>query len=603
MLHQILCTRNNNHTNTGLIMKHLNPEKHYTMIENIKSIHLFKKPIKPSITVTTLILLSSLYIALFNNSTFWSSLNERMGENTSDNILVIASFFMFLTTILYAISSLFSRKKSIKYFLIFIIILSTSIAYFIDNLGTVISYSMIQNVFETDAHEAMDLLNVKIFLYIFIYTIIPSIFIISVKFKNRSVLTELKSRFSILLILTLITSSLVYTSYKEISFLSRENRELRFYINPVYPLVSLYKYIKISNKNTNQEMVKLYGDSKISNTSLKSNKPSLLILVVGETARAKNFSLNGYIRNTTPELSREKIFNFSNTSSCGTATAESLPCMFSDIGHESFDLNAIRHRENLLDALNYAKIDVLWKENNSGCKGVCTRTETELMNTITDADLCNNGECYDEILLHNLDKKISEISTDTVIILHQQGSHGPAYYKRVPEKYAVFKPSCDIKAVQDCSTEEVINSYDNTILYTDYFLSRVINTLKNKSTINTAMIYMSDHGESLGENGVYLHGLPYFMAPEEQTHIPFIVWLSPKIQTAQNIDTSCLQNNTQEKYSHDNLLHSVLGLMNVETKHYKPALDVFSACTQNQLLQLSQANEDETNEPVLTEQL
>ncbi len=561
------------------------------MTKKIKYKTPFSKLKNPEFSVTTLIFISSIYIALFNNNTFWSSLNSIMGNNIFDNALVISSFFMFITTIIYVIFSIFSQKILIKYVLATIIILSSFIAYFIDELGAVISYSMIQNIFETDIHEAMDLLNWKMLLHILVYGIVPSILIISIKFKKNTALKEIRSRISFLIILTLTTSSLVYISYKDISFLSRENRELRFYINPVYPLISLYKHIKISRKNTHSEITRLYTDSKIIESYPASDKPSLLMLVVGETARAKNFSLNGYARNTTPELSREKIINFSNTSSCGTATAESLPCMFSDIDHDSFDLDKIRHRENLLDALNYAGVNVLWRENNSGCKGVCARTETQLMNTITDVDLCKNEECYDEVLLHNLSKKISEISTDTVIILHQQGSHGPAYYKRVPEKYAVFKPSCSIKAVQDCSPEEVINSYDNTILYTDYFLSRVINTLKNRSNINTAMIYMSDHGESLGENGVYLHGLPYFMAPEEQTHIPFIVWLSPKTQVAENIDVSCLQKNSSREYSHDNLLHSVLGLMNIETKHYKPALDIFSTCTRNQQLQISQADE------------
>jgi len=546
----------------------------------------------PAITVTTLILLSTVYIALFNNYTFWLLLNERTGNDVTRNALVFLSFFMLIVTIIYALSSLFSQIRIVKYTLVIIVLISSSISYFIDELGTVISHSMIQNITETDIHEALDLVNLSLFFHIIIYAIVPSMLIMSIKLKNRPWTTEIRSRTGVFLLLILTTSSLVYSSYKEISFLSRENRELRFYINPVYPLISLYNHVKTPDKKNSREIAKLFNDSVVTDTTINGAHPSLLIIVVGETARAKNFSLNGYSRNTTPELSKENIINFSNASSCGTATAESLPCMFSDIEHESFDLDEIRHRENLLDALNYAGIDVLWRENNSGCKGVCKRSKTEFMNTLTESDLCNNKECYDEILLHNLNKKIDRISSDTVIILHQQGSHGPAYYKRAPEKYTVFKPSCNIKTVQNCSNEQVVNAYDNTILYTDHFLSRVINTLKGRNNINTAMIYMSDHGESLGENGVYLHGLPYFMAPQEQTHIPFIVWLSPDILNAENIDASCLQKNSRRKYSHDNLLHSVLGLMDVETKRYKPGLDIFSDCTQKQILQLSQSEKN-----------
>jgi lipid A ethanolaminephosphotransferase len=557
------------------------------MYNQSKIKHLLDMGFKKPISVTLLILIVAVYIIAIDNVTFWSLLSERMGNSVVDNILITTSLFMFILTLIFLLASLFSHIKMIKPVLIFFLISSSLISYFIDDYGTVISYSMIQNVIETDTHEAFDLLNLGLLLHVLLYGVVPSIVVFLIKLKQTTSVKEIYSRMTALMLLVLITSSSVYASYKELSFLGRENRDLRYYINPVYPIISLYKHIKISNKNKHREFIKIYKDSVVNNMSYNQKKPKLLVLVVGETARADSFSLNGYSRNTTPKLAQQDIINFSNTSSCGTATAESLPCMFSDIEHNSFDLDKIRHRENLLDALSYAGIDTLWRDNNSGCKGVCARSKTEFMNTITDTDLCNGDECYDEILLHNLKAKIAEITKDTVFILHQQGSHGPAYYKRVPNEYAVFQPLCSSKAVQDCSNAQVTNSYDNTIYYTDYFLDSVIKMLKAKNNVDTAMIYMSDHGESLGENGIYLHGLPYFMAPKEQTHIPFIIWLSDKIQNSENIDTNCMKNISSQAYSHDNLLHSVLGLMNVKTKHYKADRDVFSGCSVPNSVRLS----------------
>ena len=477
--------------------------------------------------------------------------------------------------------AIFSLGKTGRYSVIFFLILSSLISYFIDSYGVIISHSMIQNILETDTHEAFDLLSSSFFSHIFIYGIIPSIIVWFIPLKQQKISAELKTRAIFVLVLLSITASFAYTSLKDIAFISRENRELRFYINPVYPVISAYKYLKSSFKDTSQAIEVVYSDSahELTNTS---DRHTLLVVVVGETARADSFKLNGYARNTTPSLNNLNILNFSNTVSCGTATAESIPCMFSDITHDDFNLNKIRHRENLLDALQYAGIDVLWKENDSGCKGVCSRSKTQVMPIVENDSLCKGSECYDEILLNNLNEYIKNVKTDTVLFLHQQGSHGPAYYKRVPEEYVKFKPVCATKALQNCTNTEIINSYDNTIVYTDHVLAEVIKTLKSNEGLDTAMIYMSDHGESLGEAGVYLHGLPYFMAPKEQTHIPFIVWLSTGMIQDDHINYSCLVDSTSKQYSHDNFIHSVLGIMNVSTKAYNNELDIFSPCRNNE---------------------
>ena len=226
-----------------------------------------------------------------------------------------------------------------------------------------------------------------------------------------------------------------------------------------------------------------------------------------------------------------------------------------------------------------AGINVLWRDNNSGCKGVCDRVANESMEKLPLPAFCNEQECFDEILLQGLQEKISRFTNDGVIVLHQKGSHGPAYYQRYPEAFKKFIPECATNQVQDCPREQIINAYDNSILYTDYFLSQVIHFLqKNSSQYNTVLLYMSDHGESLGENGIYLHGLPYKIAPDTQIHIPFIMWLSPEFASNFNIDTACLKQHSNEAYSHDNLFHSVLGMLDIQTGEYDAELDIFNRC-------------------------
>jgi lipid A ethanolaminephosphotransferase len=303
-------------------------------------------------------------------------------------------------------------------------------------------------------------------------------------------------------------------------------------------------------------------------------------MVVGETARADHFSLDGYDRETTPRLAEKDVLNFSNVSACGTATRVSLPCMFSNLGRSDYSHDEAKRRETLLDVLNHAGIRTVWLDNNSGCKGVCDHSPTWTAAGLDMDGVCEDGECYDSVLLDQLQQAIDDADQDTVIVLHQNGSHGPAYYRRYPEEFERFTPACQSDDFADCTREEIINSYDNTIYYTDYFLSQVIDLLDNRSAeLDTALLYVSDHGESLGEYGLYLHGTPYFLAPEAQTHVPMMLWLSAPYQLDFGMNRSCLEERRVADLSHDNLFHSVLGLMDIGTADHDPALDIFSGCT------------------------
>jgi lipid A ethanolaminephosphotransferase len=259
---------------------------------------------------------------------------------------------------------------------------------------------------------------------------------------------------------------------------------------------------------------------------LTDKQQKLVILVVGETVRSDHMSLNGYQRDTNPELSRQqRLISYSDISSCGTSTAISVPCMFAYAGHDDFSPDEAQHTENVLDILNRAGVNVLWRDNNSDSKGVASRITYEDYKSPSLNTVCDT-ECRDVGMLVGLQQYIDSHPGDKLIVLHQMGSHGPAYFKRYPQEFERFKPACRSAELSECSDEEITNAYDNSILYTDYFLSKVIDFLKkNTPEYQAAMFYISDHGESLGENGIYLHGLPYLIAPDAQTKVPLIAWI------------------------------------------------------------------------------
>jgi lipid A ethanolaminephosphotransferase len=305
--------------------------------------------------------------------------------------------------------------------------------------------------------------------------------------------------------------------------------------------------------------------------------------VLGETARSANFGVNGYARATTPGLARENIASYRKAWSCGTSTAASVPCMFSPLGREAYEKRTV-NQENLMDALQQAGLAVLWIDNQSGCKGACDRIPSVVTSSQHVSGLCEGGECFDEIMLQDLDKRIDALSAErrargVVVVMHQMGSHGPAYAKRSPARFKRFLPECTDKALQQCSQQQIINAYDNSIAYTDFFLTSVIGWLKERGKSHaTAMMYVSDHGESLGENNLYLHGMPFAIAPDVQKQVPWISWLSPEMQTRQALTTECLKGRADEAISHDHYFHSVLGLLDVRTAIYRSELDIFGPC-------------------------
>ena len=528
-----------------------------------------------------LIGLAIVYILVVNNQAFWSGLLGVIDASKVEYMAFFIAVFLLLFAVLFVLLSLFNFRYVLKPTLFMVVVASSFVSYFIDSFGTIIDVDMIQNVYETDTHEAVELLSAGMFFHVLVSGLIPAFILIQLKVKKYSFINDLRMRGIALVLVVVSASAATYLTFKEMSFVFRENRNLTFLINPVYPMLSVTRFYRTRARESIPLNMVFNDASRVVNVSSRTKK-SVFVMVVGETARSANFHINGYTRNTTPLVEKENIISLQNVYSCGTATAISVPCIFSHLGHENYDDLVARNSENILDAFNRAGLNVLWRDNNSGCKGVCKRVPSENMHHLKIADYCSEDGCFDEVLLHDLQTYVDKLQDDAVIVLHQQGSHGPAYYKRYPDEFATFKPECNKASVQECSYNEIVNSYDNTILYTDYFLSKVIGFLKqNSGSYNTAMLYVSDHGESLGENGVYLHGMPYFLAPEEQIHVPLFIWLSEGFARQAQIDVSCLKQAQDERYSHDNIAHSLLGVMGVATRIYKSENDIFSNCRGN----------------------
>jgi lipid A ethanolaminephosphotransferase len=359
----------------------------------------------------------------------------------------------------------------------------------------------------------------------------------------------------------------------------RNQRELRYLITPGNVIYGLAGGLARGARDARAPREPVGTDARVIRVAM-ARKPRVLVLVVGETARAANFSVLGYPRATTPALEKLDVVAFHNVTSCGTSTEVSVPCMFSPYGREDYDERRIRNSEGLLDVLARAGYKVTWLDNQSGCKGVCQGAGVEYrkLDAKVARELCEGDECHDGILVRGLAAEISRVTRDTVIVLHMMGNHGPAYFRRYPPEFRHFTPDCATAELRKCSREQVVNAYDNAISYTDHVLAGVVETLRTASVFNTAMIYVSDHGESLGENGLYLHGLPYSIAPETQTHVPMIAWLSQGFATDNFVNLRCVNGKSGDVLSHDNLFHSVLGLLDVQTSVYKSANDIFESC-------------------------
>lgn len=461
--------------------------------------------------------------------------------------------------------------------------------HFMWQYGAVIDPTMLANVVQTDAREVRDLLSPALLFTVLLVAGVPLWWIWRQPLRTRPWLAQTGRNAGAVVLGLLFTVLVTLLTYQSMASLMRNNKSLRYMINP---LNSVHAAARLAAEQLPKKVRSLQTvgeDAQLGASYTQQTRPPLLVLVVGETARAQNWGLSGYARPTTPALARWQaqgdLVNYTQVQSCGTNTQVSVPCLFSPLTREQGGDKTAEH-ENLLDVLQRAGLAVLWLDNQSGCKGVCGRVPNASTRELKLPGLCEGEECFDEAMLHRLDERLAALDPQrrargVVLVLHQMGSHGPAYSRRTPANRKPFMPECTSNTLSDCAADQLMNAYDNTVAYTDHFLDQTLQWLHQQATAgkhDTGLIYVSDHGESLGENGLYLHGVPYAFAPEQQTHVPMVTWLSPGLQQRSGVGSDCLRARADQPLSHDHLFHSVLGLMHVRTQAYQPALDLFAPC-------------------------
>lgn len=521
-------------------------------------------------SITSLVLIVSLFLTLTGNLKFFTEVISIYP--LENNTAFVASLFIFLFSSLAIFLLLISFRYTVKPILILLLLSSAVVSYFANNYGTIFDDNMIVNSLETNLAESLDLASFKLAIYVLILGVIPSILVFKAPLRKDSITIALWHKTKVIVVLVVIFVLVILAFLKVYTSFTRENKQLRLHINPTYFLYAIGKYANNQFESIDKPFV-IIGQDAVINRKGQGNK--LIIVVAGETARADRFSLNGYERNTNPLLSQQQVVSFAQMNSCGTDTATSLPCMFSSLNRSNYSHTQGKNMSNALDILSTAGVKVIWRDNNSSSKGIADRIDYQDFKSSKVNTICDS-ECRDEGMLVGLQSYIdNNTNQDIMIVLHMIGSHGPTYYKRYPKEFEKFTPVCKTNQLNECSDEQINNAYDNTILYTDYFLSKVIDLLKdNQETYKTAMFYMSDHGESLGEKSLYLHSMPYFIAPKEQTHVSAIVWFDPSF--SQEINQANLHSAAKNTASHDGMFHTLLGLMNVDSSVYDKNMDYFS---------------------------
>lgn len=520
----------------------------------------------------------ALYYAAILNIPLYIRAAEGLKSLSHIDWLFVASLPMLLTSLLALIFSLFSVKYIVKPFFVLLTLVSALVVFGMYKYGIVFDRAMMENIFETHSAEAFMYLNTESVVGFLLLGILPAFLIAKVKIEYRVWWKELLIKIGFMLGMLSIAGGVLAGYYQDYVAFGRNNDDMKQLVVPTYYIGAAAKYLNQRYIETPLEYQSL-GTDAINQTRDSNQKPLLTVLLVGETARSMNYQYYGYQKDTNVFTKPHEPIVLNATISCGTATAQSLPCMFSRMGREEYDARKARAQDSVIDVMDHAGVVVQWLDNDSGCKGVCDRVANDMVKLDEDPVLCDGESCLDQVLLNRLDNILaSPIEKDTLLVLHIMGSHGPTYFQRYPDEHKAFTPDCPRSDIQNCRNEALVNTYDNTIRYSDYIMAEVIKRLKQQeSNADTALMYISDHGESLGEKGLYLHGAPYAFAPIEQISVPWLLWLSDGFKEENRLDESCLRS-LQGDWSHDNLFDSLLGWMNIHSNIYRKDLDIFSRC-------------------------
>lgn len=533
---------------------------------------------RPRLCVDTLVWGEAVYMAALLNAAFWRAANAAGAFAGKGSITTAISLFLIIVALNVLLIRPLCTRWTTRPILSVFLLVAVFASFFSDRYAVYFDVGMMRNILATDPAESRELLTAALLGHVLLYATLPLILIwgcvLRWPSKPRSLLRMLGS---IVLALVLVVASALL-GFKDVSALMRNHHELRYLVAPSNVLASLARIAAKDWKSRSDGPRQVIAADARLDGHATMTRPHVLVIVVGETVRAQNWGLNGYARQTTPQLAALDVVNYPDVTACGSSTEVSLPCMFSVHGRSSYDERQIRNSESLLHVLARTGVKVLWRDNQGGCKGVCEGLPFEFVRQSQDPELCTAQGCQDAILLAGLKTRLQAASGDTVVVLHQLGNHGPSYYLRYPESLRRFRPDCRNADLGECAREQVVNAYDNATLATDDLLARLISLLDSLQDRYTAMLYVSDHGESLGESNLYLHGLPYAIAPNTQIKVPMVAWVSPSMARWHGLDMQCVKKQAKRPASHDNLFHSVLGLMEVSTRAYERSKDVFGIC-------------------------
>ena len=525
--------------------------------------------------VETLALLTSLFFVVFCNLSFWQSIMtpDRLGRTSGG--LFIAATGLALIAVHFVLLALLFNRWTIRWLAPVLLCITASAAYFMGRYHVYIDPSMLRNVLATDVGEARDLMSWSLLPYLLLLGILPGFLLSRLKLRRLPLHRAFLRRVLAIVLALLLGAGAVFAVFQEMSSTMRNDKGLRYLATPANLLYSLPRAMMSAGKSAVSERKPIGEDAVLGAQVAGRKKPVVLLMVLGETARAANWGLSGYARQTTPALAAAGVINFASVTSCGTNTETSLPCIFSQVGRRHYDEDRIRGEQGLLDVARRAGYRVVWVDNQSGCKGVCDGVESTRPEA---TGQCKGGECMDEMLLASLKQTVESTPGNLLVVLHQMGNHGPAYFKRYPPAFAAYEPACKDADLAHCDQQAIVNAYDNAIRYTDHVLASSITYLKGLQTHDPAMLYVSDHGESLGEKGLFLHGIPYAIAPEVQTRVPMVMWFSPAWRDGFAVDEACVARRAEAPATHDHLFHTLLGMLDISTTVYEREMDLLAGC-------------------------
>ncbi len=543
---------------------------------------------RAGLSAETLLLVTALFLALTANRPFLTAVLEGgawSSPATWGKALALLCMVVGAHLFLLALLSALAPGRWIKVLLAIVLAASAAASYYMQAFGVVLDPSMMRNVMFTNPAEARELLTWGLTQHMVLVAVVPIVVLWWLPLRSKGWGRAIVHRSALALTGVLVFVVALMAIFPSFGPTMRNNKTLRYLVTPANLLWSTGAVVAQSLRGAAKPRQAIGLDAQ-PGTAMAARqqpgaKPLVVVLVVGETARAANWGLSGYSRNTTPELSAWPLISYAYASSCGTNTETSVPCMFAPVGRRDYDEDTIRGSESLLHVLARAGVSVKWLDNQSGCKGVCDGLPTQEVADLKLPDLCNGRQCLDEGLLAGLPEQLAQAKGTQFLVLHMLGNHGPAYYRRYPAAFERFKPACRTDDLQRCSQAEIVNAYDNALLYTDHVLAKVLAELKAARNVDSALIYVSDHGESLGEKNLYLHGLPYAIAPDVQTQVPMFMWFS---DGAPRLDAACMKDLAAQApkrhVAHDNLFHTLLAMLDVQTKLYEPDWDLLRPCRQ-----------------------